>query len=436
MIAPGDLRVAVADSASVENLSRRIERECPRREPGSADELGAQQILAQEFARRGLEVHWQKFQCNQNLYAVIGFHQAWAVLGSCFIFWYPWVALTLHLTAAVSYWLDAYGYSFWSRRLLRQCSSQNMLAYARAKGPARHRVVLMAHADAAPTGWLFHPHFLRLVRSPLPARFYFFRKHMAMWMLSMGVLAVLAVIKHTTDLWWFPGLYLGLTVGSLIPLMLIIQLMVTNHTVAGANDNLSGCVSLVALADRFASSKPADLEVVFAVTGCEETGRNGATALVAAMRSEWDPANTTVIALDSISGGVLRYHVEGEVYPLWPPDWLVRAMYSVAEGDHRFDSFSAYHAPAGATDAAPFHLAGYPSVCLARVCPIADLPTNYHVLADCCDNLDTTDICDAVDFTEHLVYALYHRFARVRRPQFQEISALSRISTVARTTYG
>jgi hypothetical protein len=244
--------------------------------------------------------------------------------------------------------------------------------------------------------------FLKLVMFFLPQRPAFLRKQMLGWICSLAVLILLAVVRLTTDWWWFPGLYAGLTLGSLVPLVLMLQIVVNNRVVPGANDNLSGCAALVLLAGRLAGKRPPDVELVFVVTGCEESGRGGALALAREMRGEWTPETTTCIVLDSISGGTLRYHWEGELWPLSPPADLIEQLHNAAAGDPRFAGLAPFHAPAGVTDAAPLRCLGYRCVCLSRIEAATQIPRNYHVLADRSDNLDYFDIVATVDFTERL----------------------------------
>jgi hypothetical protein len=285
---------------------------------------------------------------------------------------------------------------------LRQVESSNIVARLPATGEPRRRIVLIAHADAAPTGWMFHPLFLKLVHGRWPNRFCLLRKQMLFSTLALVLLAALDVVRATTG-YWFPVLYYGFTLSAAIPLVLLLQIVLTNRIVRGANDNLTGCAAVVLLAERLTRNPPPETELVFAISGCEESGRGGALALVQQMRKTWDRRTTTVIGLDTLSGGPLRYHIEGELWPIYPSRELMNAAASVAASDSRFCSVEPYHAPAGATDVAPFLWHGYDGLCLVRISPTTDLPPNYHVPADCAANLVIDDVREAVDFAEGLV---------------------------------
>jgi acetylornithine deacetylase/succinyl-diaminopimelate desuccinylase-like protein len=383
-------------------LIERLEEECPRRESTSADEERAQDILGDELAAIGLDVEKFSFRYSRSLYSVLALHYAIATLGSAFYLWQPLIGAALHLFVALAYLLDCHYRGFILRYCVPWGTSHNIVARLPAtSGVTRRRIVFVGHADAAPTGWMFAPQFLRHVHKPWPNSLYLLRKQMLGSTLALLLLATLGVIRATTG-YWFPYMYYGFTLASLIPLILLLQIVWTNRTVPGANDNLSGCAAVVLLADRFATQPLPDTECVFVITGCEEAGRGGAWALEQQMRGVWDPKTTTIIGLDTLSGGKLRYHIEGEILPIWPSKELVQAIDTVAEDDERFAGISPYHAPAGATDIAPFVCKGYDGACITRIDPNNDLPPNYHTPADNIENLNASDVRDAVDFAERL----------------------------------
>lgn len=396
---------SAAESAFLEDLIARIEVECPRRASASAAEHHAQEILGDEFAARGLEVEERAFRFSKNLYAVLALHCAIATLGSACYLWQPLIGAALHGFAAIAYVVDCHYRGYWLRRLVPWGTSHNLIARIPTDDDIQQRIVLVAHADAAPTGWMFHPSFLKLVHAPWPNKFCLLRKQMLASTLALCLLALLDVTRHLTG-YWFPFLYYGLTLGSLIPLVLLTQILVKNRIVPGANDNLSGCAALVVMADRLMMRPLPNTEVVFVVTGCEEAGRGGAWTLEREMRGVWDPKTTTIIGLDTLSGGDLRYHVEGEILPIYPSQRLQTAVKEVADSDARFSDIAPYHAPAGATDVAPFIWKGYDGMCVTRIHPRTDIPPNYHVLSDTAANINGDDIRDAVDFTEMLVRRL------------------------------
>jgi hypothetical protein len=249
---------------------------------------------------------------------------------------------------------------------------------------------------------MFHPRFLHRAHVAWPNWLCLLRKQMFLALLSLLILFALDIIRATTG-YWRPGLHIGLTFAFVVTLVLLLQIVLTNRTVPGANDNLTGCIALVALAERMEAAKPDDVELVFVVTGCEESGRGGSWALWRAMHKHWTRENTLVLGLDTLSGGVLRYHIEGEILPIWPARNLRQCIATVAASDDRFAGMTPYHAPAGATDVAPFVCHGYQGLCLVSVDPHSDLPRDYHVPADDLQNINFRHVANAVDFAEKLI---------------------------------
>ena len=138
-------------------LIRRIVSECPKRKSTGLDERLAQEILQRELASQGLRTEFVPFRYNNSLYAVLALHFGLATLASAVYFFSPLSAFVLHLFTVVSYLGEStYSFSF-LRRLLPKRNSQNLIATMPASGPTRLRVVLVGHADAAPTGWMFNP---------------------------------------------------------------------------------------------------------------------------------------------------------------------------------------------------------------------------------------------------------------------------------------
>jgi hypothetical protein len=401
-------RDAPAELRFLQGLIERLETTCPRRESTSADEFRAQELLGDELAALGLEVQSQPFRFSRSLYAVLALHYGLATLASAFYLWQPWLAAALHLLVAGSYVADCHYRGFWLRRLLPFRPARNIVARLPALGTIERRIVFIAHADAAPTGWMFHPSFLKLAHRPWPDALCLLRKQMLASIVSLLLLATLGVVRATTG-YWFPWLYYGFTLGALIPFVLLMQIVLTNRTVPGANDNLTGCAAVVLLADRLGERRPANTEFVFVLSACEEAGRGGSWALMRQMRGEWDPRITTILGLDTLSGGSLRYHVEGELAPCWPSPELLRHVATTAEGDDRFGQVTPYHAPAGATDVAPFLWHGYDGLCLTRISPASDLPPHYHIPADTAANIAPQDVREAVDFAEALAGVIAQR---------------------------
>jgi hypothetical protein len=338
-------------------------------------------------------------------------HFGLGTLASASFFAHPLLAASLHLLAAVSYIADSNRWIYLLRRTLPTCRSQNLVVTFPARHAPRRRVVLTAHADAAPTGWLFHPWLARL-SSPrrVPRLLSFLR--MPLLLATVGLVLAAAL---DLDAWWHaalvprrPGLYYGFGLYFAALCLFNLQVVCRNETVPGANDNLSSCAALPILARRLLADQPDDIELAFVVTGCEESGTGGAVALARQMRDAWPTNETVIIVLEVLANGRLRVLREGELWPKRIPATLLAAARHLAESDSRFGDLSVFQQPAGATDALPFLATGYAAMALGCIDDRTGTPGHYHLPSDSADNLDFRQLMNSIAFVEALVLRLMY----------------------------
>ncbi len=398
-------------------LLRELVEECPRRRPCSEHEARAQERLAGELAGEGLAVEWQDFRFGTNLYALMTLELGLGVAGTlllaaCSLRVCAGIALGLHLLAALSLVGGATRSFHPLRLLLPRGDSRNLLARRPAAGAPRLRLVLLAHADAALTGWLFHPRLIRAASRRPPWPFGFLGRSLLVVVLGLAALALVdgAVLLLGPR----PPLLAAaalLTLPALIGFTLNAQVVLRDEVVPGANDDLSGCVALPLLARRLLPALPDGVELILCVTGCEEAGLGGAEALARARREEWSRAETVVLALDGLSGGDLRIFLEGEVLSLPPPAWLLEAVSAVVAASPRFAEVTPCPIPAGGTDRIAFAVRGYDGLGLGCVDPAIGAPRHYHQPTDTPANLDLDKLLFCVDFVEALADELIRRRA-------------------------
>ncbi|MCA9270263.1 MAG: M28 family peptidase [Planctomycetales bacterium] len=397
------------DQAYVESLISRIVEKCPTRAPTSEQEREAQLMLQAELNTRGVRTHLLPFRFSSNLYAVLALHFAVAVAGSAALLFSPLTALVLHLLAGVSYLAEASHWGYLLRRVFPWRRSQNLIGKLPARGKPRLRIVMLGHADAAHTGVMFNPLMVGSTSSKdHPQPFGFTRKHMLFAVLGMFAMALVDVMMMTTG-YSMPMLYWGLTAGSLVGLLLNVQVVWRNQIVPGASDNLSGCAALPVLASRFADKKPDDVEMVFVATGCEESGVGGSAALAHQMRSKWDRHDTIVIGLDILTNGKLCYKTVNEVIPFTLPLWLIDILQTVAERHPTIGRLGIYDACAGTDDAVPFVVKGYDGVCIACSDPRLGVSREYHLMTDTPENVDYEKLMNSIDFVEEVVDEVIRR---------------------------
>ena len=189
----------------------------------------------------------------------------------------------LAAAALAAFDLELSGRAPWLRRALPTGEGANVVARIPARGPRRRTLVLVAHLDAARGGLAWHP---ALVRGDVRRRIMVPRA-----LLPAVGLALRAVGGRRGRR--VGRALLGLTAAALIDI-------VTQRTVPGADDNASGVAGVLALAARLRDRPPDGVEVLVALTGCEESGLDGMRAFLAAHPLGPDDF---VLGLDTIGSG-------------------------------------------------------------------------------------------------------------------------------------
>jgi acetylornithine deacetylase/succinyl-diaminopimelate desuccinylase-like protein len=277
------------------------------------------------------------------------------------------------------------------------------------RGSPRLRVVFVAHADAAYTGVIFRPEVARRFLTQDTSPIY---KSLRV---TTGAVAGLALL----DLVELAGgrsralsvLRAALTVPAFLAFALNLDVVVRNHVVPGAMDDLSGVAGMLLLARRLQvrGRVPDDVEVVFCATGCEEAGLGGAQALARDKQADWDRSSTVVIGLDGLANGSLCWLHEGEIFPVPIAPWLLEALRDTAASDPRFAEIRGFEIPVGGTDAVPFAKAGYDAVTLGCVDRSLNMPRHYHTPNDTPENLEAEAIAPCLDFAERLFNSILAR---------------------------
>ncbi|MCA9547021.1 MAG: M28 family peptidase [Myxococcales bacterium] len=387
----------------------------PRRVAGSRSEREAQERLRAEYDRLGFQTTLQPFEWNESLYAVLALHFGLAVAATAaLLLGAPWLALLGHGLAALSYAADSHRRALVLRRWFDPVGSQNLIATRPApSGPPRLRLVLVSHADAAFTGWLFHPTMIRMsTREPPVAALRFMRKGL---LVATGSVALLAGLDLAAGFGLNPPVWLVglLTVPAAAAFALNLQVVLRDEVVPGANDNLTGCVGCLHLAERLAPDLPDDVELVCVSTGAEEAGTGGAFRLAQQMATRWDRASTVVLGLDGLSNGRPFWFREGELRAERPPAWMEAACARAVETDLAFEGIGPFDLPVGATDSLPFLVAGYDALTVGTVDPEIGAPRGYHRPADTPEALDAGELALGLAFAE----AVAREFIAERAPR-------------------
>ncbi len=399
---------ARSEMQTLREVIERIVEECPRRQPASEDERRAQEIMRAEFESLGLTTHEEPFYFNDNLYANLALHFGLGTLGTIVSGLAPALGLLLHLGVGTSYVAESTRRAYLLRRLFPFKPSQNLFATIPAATVEPDlRLVFLAHADAAFTGMVFSPLFVKLSSGEPPFGLRYLQRSLAMTTHSQFVLAGFDFLRLCFGplTWPLRPLEAVLTLPALIAFALNLEMVLRNEIVPGANDDLSGVVGMLLLAQRLAPVKPENVELVFVVNGCEEASLGGGDAMARAKKGEWDRKKTVFVGLDGLANGELKFlEPEGEVVRTHVPRWLRKVAEETARSERRFTEVEAFEPPVGGSDVAALLAHGWDGLCLACVDPERGSPRHYHQSSDTPANLDYDKIVYSVDFAERLAH--------------------------------
>ena len=399
-----------AERQYIYDLISGIVERCPRRAPTSEDERQAQLIMQEEFRKIGLDTDLRPFKYNRSLYANIALHFGLGSLGTAVSGLAPHLGLALHGLAAGSYWRESMRKGYLLRRVFPFRDSQNLLAtMPAATGEPTLRVVFVSHADAAFTGLIFSDFAVEKLGGNPPPALSFLKRSMELATKSQAALAGFDALRTVFGplTWPLRPIEYALNLPGFLAFILNMEVVLRNQVVPGAADNLSGSAVMPVLAKRLGPDKPADVEYVFVVTGCEEASLGGSDALAREMEGVWDKDKTVIIGLDGLTNGQLQYiHTEGEVTPLPMPAWLRNTVEEAKQGEERFAAVKGYAIPVGGTDVAAFLARGFAGVCLTAVDERRGAPRHYHQMSDTPANMDMDELMYSLDFAEHLARTL------------------------------
>ena len=288
----------------------------------------------------------------------------------------------------------------WRRIVARRRQTTNVVAEI-GDVAADRTLVVLAHHDAAPTGWIFDPSLQRAIARRFPAVIERANTSLPLWwpVLGASLLVSLGALANRR------GLLAAGTAAGVVNTAIAADIA-RNRIVPGANDNLSAVAALVDLAERVRDRPLTGLRVIVASCGAEEVLQGGIYDFVDRHLRPLDRARTSVLNLDTIGSprlvmlegeGVLRM----EEYPGQPFRDLV-AETAAAEGIQLVRGQRARTS----TDSVIPSRAGYPTATITSFEPDTKLLSNYHRPTNTPENLDFATVREAVDLTEALARRL------------------------------
>jgi hypothetical protein len=276
------------------------------------------------------------------------------------------------------------------RRLLPRRETYNVICEL---GPAdaERTIVLSAHHDAAHSGLIFHPKLPEIAdRLGMIERSDTSPPLMAP-VVGGPALATLGALSGKRLLSKL-GLLLGLgSAAAMVEIGL-------RDTVPGANDNGTGVVALLALAERLVDEPPDSVRVILLSAGAEESFSEGMKAFGERHFPHLPRERTFFLCLDSVgSPHLLVLRGEGFLKMREYPSRSLALMDGLAEelGIWLFPNLRLRNG----TDGLEPMAAGYET---AALCGCTDLkqPANYHWPNDVAENVDFGSVVDAVRLSE------------------------------------
>ncbi len=372
------------------------------RGPGTDAERRAADMLAGRLRGVGRRTQIEPFFAHPE-YAVVHLtHAAMGVAGSIVATVQPAIGFTIVFLAAVSTYLDLNTRLYLVRSLLFRRASQNVVSPGdRPDAPAR--LILMAHYDAARTGYIFSKAQNRIRRLPERLRLGLGPFRLFFWLGLAPLLPILGARMAGVDATWLNAVQAIPTIVLIVAGFLLIDIALSD-IVPGAYDNASGVAAVLSATDELNANPPENLDVWVVLAGAEESFCEGSRAFVRARRKDFDRARTVFVNVDSVSFGQVAYEIsQGPVISLPHDPQLIELCEAL--------SASGAAGPEGARpirhplldDAMPARARRMRAITLRTTDPDGNLAPWYHTHDDVPERVDVEALSRATDFLVSLI---------------------------------
>ena len=268
---------------------------------------------------------------------------------------------------------------------------------------AERTVVVVAHHDAAHSGWIFNPAIPEIVfrRLGIPIE-RFDTSPPLMWpLVASPLLAVASGITGARRLGRL-GALLGAGYAATM------AEIGSHRAVPGANDNATAVVLLLALAERLLAQPTGSVRVMLLSTGSEESFSEGMKAFGDRHFGELSREGTFFLCVDTVGSPTLSV-LRGEGFLRMRP-YPANALELI---DGAADDLEIEMVPnlrlRNGTDGLEPLVAGYPT---ATLCSVTELkqPANYHWPTDTAENVDYSTLNEAIRLSEAVIRRLDERW--------------------------
>jgi Peptidase family M28 len=366
------------------------------RGPGTDAERRAASALVGRLRGIGRRADIEPFFCHPQYAVVHLIHAALGIAGSLVATIEPAAGFALVLFAAASTYLDLNTRFYLVRSLLFRRVSQNIVSPGnRPDAPAR--LILMAHYDAARTGYVFSKASKRIRRLPARTRLALGPFRLFFWVGLAPLLPILGARMAGLDATWLSAVQAVPTVVLIIAAFLLIDIALS-EIVPGAYDNASGVAAVLSAADELTTDPPANLDVWVVLTGSEESFCEGSRAFIRSRRKQLDRANTYVLNVDSVSSGGVAYEIsQGAVISVPHDRLLVEFCEALATAGAADGGAMPIRHPL-LDDALPPRIRKFRAITLRTTDATGNLATWYHTHDDVPERVDSAALGHATDF--------------------------------------
>ena len=376
------------------------------RGPGTDAERRAANMLAGRVRALGRRAEIEPTYVHPNYALIHAVHVALALAGSVLATAEPAIGFALVLFAATSMYLDLNTRFYLLRRLFFRRASQNVVSPG-DNPDAPLRVILVAHYDAARSGYVFGERGVKAARRLSErGRLLLGPWRLIFWGGMTPLLPILGARMAGVDAQWLSILQLFPTILLILAGFLLIDIALS-RIVPGAYDNASGVAAVLSVADELRAEPAPNLDVWILLTGAEECLDEGFRSWVLANRKQLDRERTVIVNVDSVSYGSVHYELsEGPVisHPMDPE--LIELCEALAQAT------AADGAPAArplrspvTTDAIASVIRGLRTIALTSVDDGVPPPW-YHAHTDTPDRVNAASLSRATDFVTGLVRLL------------------------------
>ena len=398
------------DSAGRIDLIREL---CSFRErgPGTDSERRAADMLAGRLRGIGRRAEVEPFFTHPEYAIVHLIHAAMGVAGSILATVQPAAGFALVLLAAVSTYLDLNTRLYLVRSLLFRRVSQNVVSPG--DRPGAPRLILMAHYDAARTGYIFSKGSNRIRRLPERTRLGLGPFRIFFWLGLAPLLPILGARMAGLDATWLNALQAIPTIILIVAGFLLIDIALSD-IVPGAYDNASGVAAVLSAAQELTASPPENLDVWLVLAGSEESFCEGSRAFVRSRRKELDRATTVFVNIDSVSSGEVAYEIsQGPVISLPHDPQLIELCEALSAAGQ---SARPIRHPV-LDDAMPARVRRLRAITLRTTDSDGNLAPWYHTHEDVPEQVDAEALTRATDFVVSLARLLDREASRTAAPQ-------------------